>query len=170
MRGSGPNLKRLLQSSCRFAAIAAGRAQELGSRSLARCRHRLTQQHGGISDRYRKGCSHTAWQAAGCSANSRPNVRCTTGRTHTLDPLRSFRKSPRDGPSVVQLLGAEAIVNGPNTLTQLVQNPSGLQRRGVGFHRAFKTEHLSSKLAPSKAESHLPVGHMPNLWSNGQFT
>lgn len=40
------------------AATAAGRARELRSRCLARSRHRLTQQHGGINDRYREGCSH----------------------------------------------------------------------------------------------------------------
>lgn len=44
---------------------AAGRSRELRSRYLARSRHRLTQQHGGINDRYREGCSHPAWQATG---------------------------------------------------------------------------------------------------------
>ena len=48
----------LRSSECGFAATAAGRARELGSRSLARSRHRLAQQHGGINNRYREGCCH----------------------------------------------------------------------------------------------------------------
>jgi len=47
------------------AATAASRDQELRSRCLEQSSHRLTQQHGGINDRYREGCSHPAWQATG---------------------------------------------------------------------------------------------------------
>jgi hypothetical protein len=79
-------IKNGLSADAWLAAIAVSRGLELGSWYLARSSHRLTQQHGGISDRYREGCSHTAWQATGCSANSRTNVRCTKGRTHSLDP------------------------------------------------------------------------------------
>lgn len=64
------------------AATAVGRGRGVGSRSLAQSRHRLTQQRGGINDRYRKGCSHPAKQSTGCPAKSRSNVRCTKGRTH----------------------------------------------------------------------------------------
>lgn len=41
-----------------FAALAVGRARELGSQCIARSCHRLTHQHGGINDRYQGGCSH----------------------------------------------------------------------------------------------------------------
>ena len=71
---------RILRGS--NAATAVGRGRGVGSRSLAQSRHRLTQQRGGINDRYRKGCSHPAKQSTGCPANSRSNVRCTKGRTH----------------------------------------------------------------------------------------
>lgn len=73
----------------RNAAIAVGRAQELGSRCLARSRHRLTRQRGGLNYRYRGDCSHPAWQSAGSSANSRSNVSCSKDRTHNVDPKLS---------------------------------------------------------------------------------
>lgn len=88
-----------------FAATAVGRCRGLDSRSLAQSCHRLTQQHGGINDRYRKGCSHPARQATVCTANSRSNVHCTKGRTHALDPFPSYRPSidsPGSGRSELQ--------------------------------------------------------------------
>jgi hypothetical protein len=51
------------------AAIAAGSGRELGSRCLARSRHRLTRHRSSIDDRYRGGSSHPAWQAAGTLSN-----------------------------------------------------------------------------------------------------
>src|ERR1035437_10096513 len=47
-------------------------------------------------------------------------------------------------PVKVNLLGTEAIVHVPNTLTQLVQHTGGLQRGIAGFHGIFITGCLSS--------------------------
>ena len=58
-----PALKRHRQLEGGCAASAVGRCRNLSSRCLARSRHRLTRQRGGINDRYRGGCSHPAWQA-----------------------------------------------------------------------------------------------------------
>jgi len=79
------------------AAIAVCRARGLGSQYLVRSRHRLTQVRGSINGRYGGGCSHRGWQAADCSANSRSNVSCSKGWTHTVDPLRSCKDSERSG-------------------------------------------------------------------------
>ena len=102
---------------------------------------------------------------------TKPSVkdRFRMGRSGTPNPRLSFPRVPQTGPSVVPLLGTEAIVNAPNALTQLVQNPGGLQHKAAGFHRTSKPRHLSSILAPSKAASNLPETHMTNLWSSGHF-
>lgn len=63
-------------------------------------------------------------------------------------------------PVNVHLLGAEAIVQIPNALAQLVQNSGGLQHRGAGFHGVFITVHTYSILSaepvckPLSGESH----------------
>lgn len=46
------------------AAIAVGCSRVVGSRCLARSRHRLSWQRDGINRRYRGACSHPAWQDA----------------------------------------------------------------------------------------------------------
>ena len=49
-------------------------------------------------------------------------------------------------PIDVHLLGAEAIVHVPDTLAQLVQYTSGLERRAAGFHGIFIAGRPSSIL------------------------
>lgn len=51
------------------AAIGVSRGRELGSRCLTRSSHRFAWQRGCTVDRYRWGCSHPAWKAAGTRSN-----------------------------------------------------------------------------------------------------
>jgi hypothetical protein len=61
---------------------------------------------------------------------------------HLATARRPSNKKTR--PVKVNLLGTEAIVHVPNTLTQLVQHTGGLQRGIAGFHGIFITGCLSS--------------------------
>ncbi len=76
-------------------------------------------------------------------------------------------------PVDVHLLSAEAVVHVPDTLTQLVQNPGGLQHKGAGFDGIFITGHssriLGGKLGckPLSGGSHEQLMEQPPTYRAG---